>query len=203
MHLVYVGLQDTSSEISQDQIDERAFQEVQKYADFQRELSERVYDDILKEGTYGYPRSSLDTSVFPSICHNFLPAPIIIPQQRSEGGKRAWTRAYAPSLLGCGIDQDTFLDFLDSYNQVTKVSHSASSSVTKLIEFYLELSVPWRCQSSRIMGEAYPKHDTNIGFQGDSYGCESSKNATIRGAVSRIVSFGWSELMYLRTHYRF
>ncbi|PSS15198.1 hypothetical protein M430DRAFT_20504 [Amorphotheca resinae ATCC 22711] len=113
---------DSQHEISQDQIDERAFQEVQKYADFQRELSERVYDDILKEGTYGYPRSSLDTSVFPSICHNFLPAPIIIPQQRSEGGKRAWTRAYAPSLLGCGIDQDTFLDFLDSYNQVTKNS---------------------------------------------------------------------------------
>jgi hypothetical protein len=61
-HLTMTGQRDGYSKVTQAQIDEQAFQEVQNYADFQRSLSKRVHDDILKEGSAsnpGYPGSSL------------------------------------------------------------------------------------------------------------------------------------------------
>lgn len=125
---------------SQAQLDERAFQEVQNYADFQKMLSERVNDDIIREGahpaltytpttpTFKHSPSLqpyLDRALFASISQRILPSPVVIPQRRSENGKMAWTRAYAPVFWQCGISQEEFFKFIDSYNQIIEVSNAA------------------------------------------------------------------------------
>ncbi|KAL1591400.1 hypothetical protein SLS60_012013 [Paraconiothyrium brasiliense] len=46
-----------------------------------------------------------------------LPNPVIIPQRRPGSKARGWTRAYAPDLEPLGIDQDTFMKFLDSWDK--------------------------------------------------------------------------------------
>ena len=47
--------------------------------------------------------------------------PVILPQKRPGSKERGFVRAYAPVLADCGIDQPTFLDFLDSFSAATKV----------------------------------------------------------------------------------
>jgi hypothetical protein len=51
-----------------------------------------------------------------------LPCPVIIPQRRPKNKERGFIRAYAPALLECGIDEATFMNFIDSLNRATKVS---------------------------------------------------------------------------------
>ncbi|PVH74322.1 hypothetical protein DL98DRAFT_604826 [Cadophora sp. DSE1049] len=51
-----------------------------------------------------------------------LPLPVIIPQRRPQNKSRGWARAYAPALMGAGIDETTFLDFLDRFNEESKAS---------------------------------------------------------------------------------
>jgi len=51
-----------------------------------------------------------------------LADPVIIPQRRPGDRSRGWTSAYAPSLQDCGIDQETFLHFLESFNEASKSS---------------------------------------------------------------------------------
>ncbi|KAL5428621.1 hypothetical protein PMIN04_000765 [Paraphaeosphaeria minitans] len=46
-----------------------------------------------------------------------LPNPVIIPQRRPGSRARGWTRAYAPDLEPLGIDQDTFMKFLESWDK--------------------------------------------------------------------------------------
>lgn len=50
-----------------------------------------------------------------------LPYPVILPQRRPENRERGFIRAYAPDLLECGIDQETFLDFIEAMNKASKV----------------------------------------------------------------------------------
>lgn len=46
-----------------------------------------------------------------------LPRAVVIPQRRPSDRARGFLRAYAPDLLRCGIDQATFLRFIDGLNQ--------------------------------------------------------------------------------------
>lgn len=43
-----------------------------------------------------------------------LPLPVVIPQRRPKDRSRGFIRAYAPVLQNAGIDQKTWLDFLDT-----------------------------------------------------------------------------------------
>lgn len=43
-----------------------------------------------------------------------LSAPVVIPQRRPKNRDRGFIRAYAPALEDCGIDQDMFLNFLNT-----------------------------------------------------------------------------------------
>ncbi|KAI3011981.1 hypothetical protein CBS147346_896 [Aspergillus niger] len=45
-----------------------------------------------------------------------LPLPVVIPQQRPGSQERGFMAAYAPALESCGIDQKTFLRFIDETN---------------------------------------------------------------------------------------
>lgn len=51
-----------------------------------------------------------------------LALPVILPQRRPENRARGFVRAYAPVLAGVGIDQATFLDFIDTFNKVLEPS---------------------------------------------------------------------------------
>jgi hypothetical protein len=52
-----------------------------------------------------------------------LPAPVILPQRRPKNKERGFVRAYAPVLNECsGIDQATFLNFLETFDQASKTS---------------------------------------------------------------------------------
>jgi hypothetical protein len=47
-----------------------------------------------------------------------LPLPVILPQRRPEARARGFIRAYAPLLEDCGIDQETFLEFIHDLNVI-------------------------------------------------------------------------------------
>jgi hypothetical protein len=49
-----------------------------------------------------------------------LPCPVILPQRRPKDKKRGFVKAYAPVLANCDIDQNTFLEFLKSFQQSGK-----------------------------------------------------------------------------------
>ena len=49
-----------------------------------------------------------------------LPCPVIIPQRRPRDKRRGFVRAYAPVLMECGIDQETFLEFLKNFHESAK-----------------------------------------------------------------------------------
>jgi hypothetical protein len=50
-----------------------------------------------------------------------LAAPVVLPQKRPRAKVRGFVRAYAPMLAECGIDQATFLEFLDGFDKSTHV----------------------------------------------------------------------------------
>jgi hypothetical protein len=54
-----------------------------------------------------------------------LPCPVILPQRRPKNKARGFVRAYAP-VLGeySGIDQKTFLDFLDDFHKSSQVRNA-------------------------------------------------------------------------------
>ena len=54
---------------------------------------------------------------------NKLPCPVIVPQRRPRDKTRGFIRAYAPVLSECGIDQRTFLQFLETMDKASKVGH--------------------------------------------------------------------------------
>ncbi|KAI9736248.1 MAG: hypothetical protein M1834_001134 [Cirrosporium novae-zelandiae] len=51
-----------------------------------------------------------------------LPLPVIIPQRRPRNKTRGFVHAYAPVLADCGIDQQTFLDFLVTFHKASQAS---------------------------------------------------------------------------------
>ncbi|KAI5271056.1 hypothetical protein E4T47_05627 [Aureobasidium subglaciale] len=51
-----------------------------------------------------------------------LPFPIIIPQRRPTDRSRGMVRAYPPILSDRGIDQATFIDFIETFNKSTQAS---------------------------------------------------------------------------------
>lgn len=56
---------------------------------------------------------------------NQLPCPVIVPQRRPRDKTRGFVRAYAPVLSECGIDQTTFLQFLETMDKASKVGRFA------------------------------------------------------------------------------
>lgn len=54
--------------------------------------------------------------------HARLPQPVILPQRRPKSAARGFIRAYAPILGAAGIDQQTFMDFLNSFDKSSKAS---------------------------------------------------------------------------------
>ena len=51
-----------------------------------------------------------------------LSAPVVLPQRRPKNRDRGFIRAYAPALGECGIDQETFIDFLDTAEKACRAT---------------------------------------------------------------------------------
>ncbi|KAF7922239.1 hypothetical protein BELL_0255g00010 [Botrytis elliptica] len=72
-------------------------------------------------GDFGKQHPGISSSTRPNIKQG-LPVPIIIPERRPGSKHRGFVRAYAPVLIDCGIDQDTFMDFLVGFEASIKAS---------------------------------------------------------------------------------
>lgn len=48
-----------------------------------------------------------------------LEFPVVIPQRRPQSKNRGFIRAYAPDLANMGIDQATWLDFIETFNEAS------------------------------------------------------------------------------------
>ncbi|KAG9945985.1 hypothetical protein KCU85_g6857, partial [Aureobasidium melanogenum] len=59
------------------------------------------------------------TAAEPPLPREKLPSPIIIPQRRPKDRSRGLVRAYPPILETRGIDQTTFIDFIETFNKST------------------------------------------------------------------------------------
>jgi hypothetical protein len=58
-----------------------------------------------------------------AVTHNAkITCPVVLPQRRPKDRARGFVRAYAPVLADAGIEQDTFLDFIDTFNKVIEPS---------------------------------------------------------------------------------
>jgi len=57
----------------------------------------------------------------PAMSRGQLPFPLIISQRDALNGDKRWVRAFPRPLMNCGIDQQTFLDVLDSFEVHMKV----------------------------------------------------------------------------------
>ena len=51
-----------------------------------------------------------------------LPCPVVIPQRRPRTKSRGFVKAYAPILEDCGIDQETWMDFLETFHKASQAS---------------------------------------------------------------------------------
>ncbi|XXG99512.1 hypothetical protein Hte_005851 [Hypoxylon texense] len=86
----------------------------------QNQNQNRGYDqhehDLLTASVLAHAKSTLPTSPAQ------LPYPVILPQRRPKSRDRGFVRAYAPDLMLCGIDQATFMAFLDGFDKATAAS---------------------------------------------------------------------------------
>ncbi|KAG4439018.1 hypothetical protein IFR05_005482 [Cadophora sp. M221] len=136
-----------------------AFQELQSYADFQNALSEKVLNDLAMEddstshgfqqqfkydGSAQYPFNSHYGSQS-QLRQALLPYPVIIPQHLHQEG-HGWPRTYSPSLMNCGIGQQAFLNFIDSFNESLKLSPQLD--VVNVAKLYSDIG--WRSPSSDL-----------------------------------------------------
>jgi hypothetical protein len=77
-----------------------------------------------KEPHYSHAASSFaQAPTMPRSAMKPLPYPVILPQRRPQTKSRGFVRAYAPLLGECkGIDETTFLHFLDEFYEKTQAS---------------------------------------------------------------------------------
>lgn len=52
-----------------------------------------------------------------------LQFPVVIPQRRPKERERGFVRAYAPDLEQFGIDEETFVDFIQTFNEASSASN--------------------------------------------------------------------------------
>lgn len=121
-------------ETGKQQEEQEAFNELQNYADFQSDLSTKVLNDLSRGDVsmaYNHPvwpnarplhhePRRLNSSY--GVHHGRLEWPIIIPRGGIQNGNSCWVRAYPRPLMECGIDQDAFLNMLDSFDVHIRVS---------------------------------------------------------------------------------
>lgn len=97
-----------------------------------------------------------------------LPCPVIIPQRRPRAKQRGFVRAYAPLLGECsGIDQDTFLTFLNNFYKASQASPvwtviQISAGIAGLAPSVIAMAVTNAVQvAAGVAKEVQARHRTN------------------------------------------
>ncbi|TKA77697.1 hypothetical protein B0A55_04006 [Friedmanniomyces simplex] len=96
-----------------------------------------------------------------------LPLPVIIPQRRPRKKARGFVRAYAPVLADSGIDQATFLSFLDNFYKSSQASPvftviAVSAAIAGLAPSVIAMAVTTAVQvAARVGAEAQGRQRTN------------------------------------------
>ncbi|TKA63503.1 hypothetical protein B0A55_11222 [Friedmanniomyces simplex] len=96
-----------------------------------------------------------------------LPLPVIIPQRRPRKKARGFVRAYAPALADSGIDQATFLSFLDNFYKSSQASPvftviAVSAAIAGLAPSVIAMAVTTAVQvAARVGAEAQGRQRTN------------------------------------------
>ena len=80
----------------------------------------------------------------PALQRGQLRWPIIIPQKDTLNGDSRWIRAYPRPLMNCGIDQQTFLNFLDSFEVHIKVVTTLATYLTGPTDLYPSSRLVWK-----------------------------------------------------------
>ena len=87
--------------------------------------------------------------------------PVILPQRRPENRSRGFVRAYAPCLNDCGIDQQTFMDFLDSFDKSIEVYiHMNFCFFLDMLTYYQGFSISQGCKCGLWHCRGGPKLDS-------------------------------------------
>ncbi|KAG4439297.1 hypothetical protein IFR05_005230 [Cadophora sp. M221] len=86
----------------------------------EKEMKERDTNKIISSFVRRHPPPKQLYSELP-ILHK-LPLPVILPQKRPKDRSRGFVRAYAPVLEKTGIEQATFFDFLETFEQGIRAS---------------------------------------------------------------------------------
>lgn len=113
-------IQDDVSRISSDSEDNDNDNDQEQGQDQKKKKKEKIRnpahlaDDFLKRYPPPAPGTASNQLPLP------LPLPVIIPQRRPGVRVRGFVRAYAPDLERCGIDQDTFMDFLVTFTRASR-----------------------------------------------------------------------------------
>ncbi|KAK3074442.1 hypothetical protein LTR53_003113 [Teratosphaeriaceae sp. CCFEE 6253] len=96
-----------------------------------------------------------------------LPLPVIIPQRRPRNKARGFVRAYAPVLANSGIDQATFLSFLDNFHKSSQASPvftviQVSAALAGLAPSIIAMAVSTAVQvAARVGAEVQSRQRTN------------------------------------------
>ncbi|KAH7409331.1 hypothetical protein BKA64DRAFT_742453 [Cadophora sp. MPI-SDFR-AT-0126] len=85
-----------------------------------KEIKERDTNKIIASYFRRHPAPEQKDGKYPII--QKLPLPVILPQKRPKDRSRGFVKAYAPVLKHSGIDQATFLDFLETFEQGIRAS---------------------------------------------------------------------------------
>lgn len=108
---------DDSQPINHDQIQwelDEAQEEVSEAGQPKKPKTEHDPTKIVKQFTDTHPIDQ-DSGSTPGS----LLLPVVLPQRRPKKRARGFVRAYAPDLEQCGIDQDTFMNFVEVFNNAT------------------------------------------------------------------------------------
>lgn len=114
------------NEISVPDRDEEAWELDEAQNDLIGEIEIQATDEATDPGTLAdafisrLPVSSSPAE--PSLPREKLPFSVIIPQRRPADRSRGFVRAYPPILDTRGIDQTTFIDFIETFNKSTQAS---------------------------------------------------------------------------------
>ncbi|KAF1345557.1 hypothetical protein BDV97DRAFT_361378 [Delphinella strobiligena] len=96
-----------------------------------------------------------------------LPYPVIIPQRRPGTKTRGFVHAYAPDLAPCGIDQDTFIRFIQNFHKASQASPIfnilvVSANIAGLVPSVIAMAVSISVQvAARTGQEMQGRYRTN------------------------------------------
>ena len=130
-------VQDTNSNVSSASVSDQTDQPLQEQNDEEQWALDDAQEQIAPERTTEPKKPPRDISLaVQQFAHKHplqqisqgatvpkLAFPVILPQRRPKDRSRGFIRAYAPVLADCGVSQESFLEFLELFNEVTLASH--------------------------------------------------------------------------------